>query len=259
MPDAAGSPSTARDRAIETAVTSAVLREVAGFRRSIEVDALAALMETLPIVVENAVRLVPAGGSAPAEAAVRRVVETIDFADSSYDYVCADVDTDVIRLAILNRKDIDVTTSVLRDEIRAFVATLAGGTAPADEPEPEDGNAFFQTAWAEHGRCTCLPGDDIYCEEERCALCTALPTAWPCPTTEHRGYPGANDATPAGGSAPHQGATTAPSHAELVRAIADPGSFLPRGDNYSEPITSWSARAVRALLGAGETTEETHG
>lgn len=86
---------------------------------------------TLYELPADAVRLAPAGGSAPtAEAAIRRVVDTIDFADSSYDYVCADVDTDVIRLAILNRKDVEVTTAVLRDEIRAFVASLAGGSAP---------------------------------------------------------------------------------------------------------------------------------
>lgn len=34
----------------------------------------------------------------------------------------------------------------------------------------------------------------------------------------------------------------------IRRAIADPGQFLPRGDNYAEPITSWSARAVVAAL-----------
>ncbi|MFA7264943.1 MAG: hypothetical protein WC054_01410 [Candidatus Nanopelagicales bacterium] len=35
-------------------VIAAVLREVAGFRRSIQVDALSALMQTLPLVVDEA-------------------------------------------------------------------------------------------------------------------------------------------------------------------------------------------------------------
>jgi hypothetical protein len=57
-------------------------------------------------------------------------------------------------------------------------------------------------------------------------------------------------------------ADEAPTHTELVRAIADPGSFLPRGEqqpdgrsDYSESIPSWSARAVAALLArrTGET------
>jgi hypothetical protein len=47
-----------------------------------------------------------------------------------------------------------------------------------------------------------------------------------------------------------------PSHAELVHAIADPGAFVRRGDNYEEPIPSWSARAVLALLGVSDQPEE---
>lgn len=35
---------------------------------------------------------------------------------------------------------------------------------------------------------------------------------------------------------------------EIRTRIADPGHFLPRGDDYTEPITSWSARAVAAWL-----------
>ncbi len=34
----------------------------------------------------------------------------------------------------------------------------------------------------------------------------------------------------------------------LVRAISDPGAVLQRGDDYSEPIVCWSARAVQAVL-----------
>lgn len=34
----------------------------------------------------------------------------------------------------------------------------------------------------------------------------------------------------------------------IRRAIADPNQFVPRGDNYTEPITSWSARAVQKAL-----------
>ncbi len=57
------------------------------------------------------------------------------------------------------------------------------------EPAEEDGTAIFAAAMAVHGRRTYLPGDDIYCQEERCALCTSLPEYFPCPTTEHHGYP----------------------------------------------------------------------
>lgn len=35
----------------------------------------------------------------------------------------------------------------------------------------------------------------------------------------------------------------------IRRAISDPGQFLPRGDNYTEAIPAWSARAVVAALG----------
>ena len=31
-------------------------------------------------------------------------------------------------------------------------------------------------------------------------------------------------------------------------AISDPGSFVGRGDNYTESIPSWQTRAVLALL-----------
>jgi hypothetical protein len=36
----------------------------------------------------------------------------------------------------------------------------------------------------------------------------------------------------------------------IRRAICDPGQFLPRGADYTEPIPSWSARAVVAALAA---------
>lgn len=35
----------------------------------------------------------------------------------------------------------------------------------------------------------------------------------------------------------------------IAQAIGDPGSFLPRGDNYNETITRWSTRAVEMVLG----------
>lgn len=34
----------------------------------------------------------------------------------------------------------------------------------------------------------------------------------------------------------------------LRRAIGDPGSFTPRGDNYEEPIVRWEARAALLAL-----------
>lgn len=34
----------------------------------------------------------------------------------------------------------------------------------------------------------------------------------------------------------------------ITAAIADPGAFVPRGDDYTEPIPSWGARAVMSLL-----------
>lgn len=41
-------------------------------------------------------------------------------------------------------------------------------------------------------------------------------------------------------------------HRRLVQAIADPGHWTPRGDNYEESITSWSARAVVLALAVDE-------
>lgn len=38
-------------------------------------------------------------------------------------------------------------------------------------------------------------------------------------------------------------------HKRLVQAIADPGHWTPRGDDYSESIPSWGARAVVIALG----------
>lgn len=35
---------------------------------------------------------------------------------------------------------------------------------------------------------------------------------------------------------------------EITRRIADPGSYVTRGDNYHEPITQWGARAVELLF-----------
>jgi len=35
---------------------------------------------------------------------------------------------------------------------------------------------------------------------------------------------------------------------EITQRICDPGAFLQRGNNYDEPIISWGARAVMALL-----------
>lgn len=34
----------------------------------------------------------------------------------------------------------------------------------------------------------------------------------------------------------------------ILRAIADPGKVLPRGDDFTEPIPNWSARAVTAAV-----------
>lgn len=34
----------------------------------------------------------------------------------------------------------------------------------------------------------------------------------------------------------------------IRRAVSDPGSIVPRGDNYEEPIPHWSARAVIEIL-----------
>lgn len=60
--------------------------------------------------------------------------------------------------------------------------------------------------------------------------------------------------------------TTTPTYLDLLRAIADPGSILARGDlqpdgisDYRESIASWGARAVQALLASTPTTEETDG
>lgn len=37
---------------------------------------------------------------------------------------------------------------------------------------------------------------------------------------------------------------------ELCGRIADPGAYLPRGDNFTEPLFKWSARAVFLLVDA---------
>jgi hypothetical protein len=36
----------------------------------------------------------------------------------------------------------------------------------------------------------------------------------------------------------------------LRRAFFDPGAFVPRGDDYSEPLPAWAARAAMAALDA---------
>jgi hypothetical protein len=41
----------------------------------------------------------------------------------------------------------------------------------------------------------------------------------------------------------------------LRQAIADPGHYLPRGDNYEEPIHAWSARAVLHVFGVVQAAE----
>jgi hypothetical protein len=38
--------------------------------------------------------------------------------------------------------------------------------------------------------------------------------------------------------------------AQIRLRISDPGAFLPRGDNYTEPVPAWSARAVMAYVNA---------
>lgn len=54
-------------------------------------------------------------------AGLARVAEVCDAADEQHDYVTADVDTDVIRLAILDRRD-EAPTRVLRDEVATFLS-----------------------------------------------------------------------------------------------------------------------------------------
>lgn len=39
-----------------------------------------------------------------------------------------------------------------------------------------------------------------------------------------------------------------PMHRIVLRAIADPGHFTPRGDNYDEPLVMWQRRAVLHAL-----------
>lgn len=37
---------------------------------------------------------------------------------------------------------------------------------------------------------------------------------------------------------------------DIRQAVADPGSFLPRGNNYEEPVPRWSSRAVVRVIEA---------
>ena len=37
-------------------------------------------------------------------------------------------------------------------------------------------------------------------------------------------------------------------HQLIAQAISDPGAFLPRGDDFREPIVAWGARAVMKAL-----------
>jgi hypothetical protein len=54
-------------------------------------------------------------------AGLTRVAAVCDAADEQHDYVTADVDTDVIRLAILDRRG-EAPTRVLRDEVATFLS-----------------------------------------------------------------------------------------------------------------------------------------
>lgn len=53
--------------------------------------------------------------------------------------------------------------------------------------------------------------------------------------------------------------TTSPTELEraLRFAIADPGAFTPRGDDFAEPIHCWSARAVLLVLEGDESSRAT--
>jgi hypothetical protein len=45
-------------------------------------------------------------------------------------------------------------------------------------------------------------------------------------------------------------------HKRIVQAIADPGHFTARADDYTESIPSWGARAVVIALGIGPKMSE---
>lgn len=44
------------------------------------------------------------------------------------------------------------------------------------------------------------------------------------------------------------GSITDELHRKILQAVADPGHFLKRGGDYTEPIPEWSARAVAHVL-----------
>lgn len=47
-----------------------------------------------------------------------------------------------------------------------------------------------------------------------------------------------------------------PLERRIAFAIYDPGAIVPRGDNYSEPLHRWQARAIRYVLDEQPTRSE---
>lgn len=47
-----------------------------------------------------------------------------------------------------------------------------------------------------------------------------------------------------------------PMERRIAFAIYDPGAIIPRGDNYSEPLRDWQARAIRYVLDEQPTPSE---
>jgi hypothetical protein len=141
----------------------------------------------------------------------------------------------------------------------------AGGSAPADEPDIAaqleaarvSSRHWLGVAGAAHtefGRMRPVV-------EAVEALVDEWPTNLPYGPYQRR-VVDAVAAYRAGGSAPHQGATTDVTAAAV--ALADywreqPASTRDYVENASEPVRDLIDGLVRALLGAGETTEETHG
>lgn len=280
--DAAGSPSTARDRAIEGAVTSAVLREVAGFRRSIEVDALASLMETLPIVIESALtqpELLRAlageaeptpAGDVPAvwwsplfgpieESKDRHGDKYVGFSRQSLMWVGLDeLPADAVRLVPVDdqdRRDLAAVAEALgapaevwsTPRLLAWIASRpvpAGGPAPADEPDDAEPPTCPECGHAsDHSGGECMWFDDYLVNGEHQQVTCKCP-----------------------GSAPHQGATTDVTallaHLDWLDERAMKGHhLLLRTDDVRALLAGKSIpigpSADRALLGAGETTPTT--
>lgn len=193
------------------------------------------------------------------------------------------------RLGITSLRPLDKAADAewLLDTGRRVVAALdtatraalaaSGGTAttPAalhepspsaeDDPDGSRGTAYFASLVARFGRCICPVDMTGQCDDGdgSCELCKRLDREWPCPTVEHRGYPGE---TPSGDTATASPDEVLTEAAARLRSAAqyqrDPFSAMLRGiaqrmdyqdlADYDEDDRARVLNCARAIAGSGD-------